>query len=289
VSDFVQNTVDVATTWICPTCKAAVGTPFCARCGEEPIAAVDLTLRGLVAKIFNALTSIDARVMSTAWRLIRHPGEITLAWTDGARRRYVAPFQLFLLANVIFFALQSATGTDVFGSSLDSHLHHQDWSAPAQALLDEHLAAKGLSYETYAPAFDRAVVLNAKSLILLMTIPFAALLPLVFFREHRPLMLHVVFAVHVYTFLLLLFCVALLAAKASEWAGSGGLQAPMVDNVLSVFNLLACAIYLYAAIGLVYEARGWWRVAKAALLAVATGLVVLMYRFVLFLITLYGT
>jgi hypothetical protein len=48
------------------------------------------------------------------------------AWTSGVRKPYVAPFQLFLIANVLFFAMQWLTGENVFSSSLDSHLHHQD-------------------------------------------------------------------------------------------------------------------------------------------------------------------
>jgi hypothetical protein len=48
-------------------------------------------------------------------------------------------------------------------------------------------------------------------------------------------------------------------------------------------------LYLYAAIGPVYGASGAMRVAKAVVLTLAVGLIVLGYRFVLFLITLYGT
>jgi len=264
-------------------------TPFCARCGEEPLAPRDLTLRGLVERLLHTLTSIDARVARTAWHLIRCPGDLTVAWAQGVRRPYVAPFQLFLIANVVFFALQSLTGTNIFSSTLDSHLHHQDWSDLARSLVADRLAATHTSLESYAPLFDRAVVLNAKALIVLMTIPFAALLPLMFLREGRPFMLHVVFSVHLYTFLLLLFCVALLAARSSEWAGAGGLDTPMVDNVLSLLNLVACAIYLYLALGPVYRTRGWARAMQAMALALAVGLIVLSYRFVLFLITLYGT
>jgi hypothetical protein len=80
----------------------------------------------LVEKIVHALTSIDARAACSAWTLLRHPGRLTLAWTSGVRKPYVAPFQLFLIANVVFFPLQSLTGQDVFSSSLASHLHHQD-------------------------------------------------------------------------------------------------------------------------------------------------------------------
>jgi hypothetical protein len=62
-----------------------------------------------------------------------------------------------------------------------------------------------------------------------------------------------------------------------------------VDNVLTVINLLACATYLYFATGAVYAARGAMRVVKAATLAIAVGAIVLGYRFLVFLITLYGT
>lgn len=279
----------VSAPWTCPTCKTIVTTPFCSQCGEEPVAPHDLTLFGLAEKVSHALTSIDARTVRSARTLVRHPGELTLAWTGGVRKPYVAPFQLFLIANVLFFALQWATGENVFSSSLDSHLHHQDWSDLAQLSVSQRLAASHMTVEQYEPLFNRAVVLNAKSLILLMTLPFALLLPLAFLREHRPFMTHMVFSLHLYTFLLLLFCVALLVAKLSALLGFGGLDAPMVDNVLSGANLTMCALYIYLAIGPVYGATGASRIGKAIVLALAAAAIVLGYRFALFFITLYAT
>lgn len=277
------------TPWTCPTCKVTVATPFCAQCGEEPIAPTDLTLRGLAAKTLHALTSIDARAARSARMLLRQPGELTLAWTGGIRKPYVAPFQLFLIANVIFFAVQWATGENVFSSSLDSHLYHQDWSELARSSLSRRLQANHMTVAQYQPAFDRAVVLNAKSLILLMTFAFALLLPVAFFRERRPFMIHVVFSLHLYTFLLLLFCLALLAARLSASLGFGGADTPMVDNVLSIANLTACAVYIYLAIRPVYGAKGMRRVAEATVLALAVAAIALGYRFALFFITLYAT
>jgi hypothetical protein len=281
--------VSGAIPWTCPACLRTIGTPFCAECGEEPLALHDLALRGFAEKTLHALTSIDARVARTAWQLLRAPGALTLAWCAGVRKRYVAPFQLFLIANVIFFALQWLTGTHIFSSTLDSHLHHQDWSELAGTLLAGRLDATHRTLEGYAPLFDRAVVLNAKSLIVLMTLPFALLLPLAFLRERRPFMVHVAFSLHLYTFLLLLFCAALLAARLSAFAGAGGLDSPHVDTLLSVVNLAVCAAYLHAAIGPVYGARGATRVVQALVLTLAVGAIVLGYRFALFVITLYGT
>lgn len=278
-----------ATGWQCPTCDARVTTPFCATCGEEPPAPRDLTLRGLTAKLIHLATSIDARTIRTARCLLRHPGALTIAWLRGVRKPYVAPFQLFLIANVIFFALQWLTGETVLSSSLDSHLHHQDWSALAGSLVSRKLQSTHTTLDLYAPVFDRAVVVNAKSLIILMTLPFALLLPLVFWRRQRPVMAHVVFALHLYTFLLLFFCLALIAAKLSALLGFGGLESAPVDNVLSVVNVVACALYLFAAMGPVYGAAGALRWAQTIVLVVAVGALVLGYRFVVFLITLYTT
>lgn len=275
--------------WTCPTCRVTVATPYCATCGEEPVAPGELTLGGLVSKIFHALTSIDARAARSARWLLSRPGQLTLAWTGGIRKPFIAPFQLFLLANVIFFAVQWATGENVFSSSLESHLHHQDWSALAEPLVARRLEATHTTIEQYEPAFDRAVVLNAKSLILLMALVFALFLPLAFFPERRPFMTHVVFSLHLYTFLLLLFCLALLVARLSAWLGFGGLDTPAVDNVLSIANLTACAVYLHLAIRPVYGTSGARHVATTALLALAVAAIALGYRLALFFVTLYGT
>jgi len=202
--------------WTCPTCKKTVHTAYCAQCGEEPHGPHEFTFRGVAAKLVHALTSIDARVLRTAWCLLRHPGRLTLAWVAGTRKPYVAPFQLFLLANVLFFALQWLTGTNIFSSTLESHLHHQDWSELAESLVARRLDKTRIPLELYAPIFDQAVVINAKSLIVLMTVPFAVLLPVIFYCAHRPLMVHVVFSLHHYTFLLLLFCASLLAALGAH-------------------------------------------------------------------------
>jgi Protein of unknown function (DUF3667) len=275
--------------WTCPACQEIVVTPFCSRCGEEPLAPRDLTVRGLAEKLIHALTSIDARAVRTTQRLLRFPGDLTLAWTSGVRKPYVTPFQIFLIANVIFFGVQWLTGEIVFSSPLASHLHHQDWSELAQTLLAKHLESEHIKLEEYAPIFDRTVVLNAKSLIVLMTIPFALLLPLVFVRERRPFMTHVAFSLHLYTFLLLLFCIGLIAAKVSALLGFGGLESARVDNVLTAVNLVACALYVYIAIGPVYGAAGATRLIQAIVLSIAVAAIVVGYRFVLFLITLYAT
>src|SRR5262245_30377198 len=154
----------VAQSWICPNCTVPVHTPFCPTCGEHPVGPRDLTLRGLLGQLWKALGGVDSRLVRSFRCLIHHPGALTAAYHQGQRKPYLGPFQLFLIANAVFFAVQSLTHTPILSSPLDSHLHTQDWSHLAQQLVSQRLQSSGLVLDRYAPLFDQAVTLHAKSL-----------------------------------------------------------------------------------------------------------------------------
>jgi hypothetical protein len=275
--------------WTCPSCGRTATSPFCPGCGERPITPLDLSLKGIAAQLMKTVGGVDGRLMRSVRALLGRPGSLTQAYAEGRRKPLVGPFQLFLIANVVFFAVQSLTHTRVLSSSLDSHLHGQDWSALAQELVARRLASTHTTLESYAPLFDRAVVLNAKALVIMMVVPFALLLPLVFGRSRRPFSIHVVFALHFYAFLLLLFCVALAAAGIDALVGGAGLASASMDNAFNAVIVAAATLYLYAASAVVYGERGAVRIAKAAVLAVAVGAIVVGYRFAILLVTLYST
>jgi hypothetical protein len=212
-----------------------------------------------------------------------------VAYLRGQRKAYLPPFGIFLLANALFFTVQSLTGENVFSTTLASHLHHQDWSAFAQQLVTQRVESLHTTLDRYAPAFDHAVEVNAKSLIILMVLAFALVAPLVFYRSRRSFGTHLVFSLHLYALLMLLFCLALAIAALDVWFGGAGLASARVDHVLSVAQLLVCALYLYVATGTVYGTRRGARVVQVALLLLAIACLVQGYRFVLLPITLYTT
>jgi hypothetical protein len=275
--------------WICPACDRTVATKYCPDCGERSPSTSDLSIRGLFRQAVHAFTDIDGRVIRSFRYLVTRPGALTVAYLRGQRKAYLLPFEIFLVANVLFFAVQSMTGEDVFSTRLDSHLHHQDWSAYAQQLVAQRVESLHTTLDRYAPVFDEAVGVNAKSLIILMVLAFALLPPLLFYRSHRSFGTHLVFSLHLYAFLLLLFCVALGVAGVSKWFGGAGLASPRMDHALSIAQLLICAVYLYVAVGAVYGSKRGIRIVQVAVLALAVACLVLGYRFVLLPITLYTT
>ena len=274
--------------WTCPSCRIVVSTPYCPACGERPLHPRALTIRGLSDQAFEAFTNIDGRLLNSFRCLVSRPGALTVAYLEGRRKPYLGPVALFVATNVAFFAMESLTQGLVFTTPLDSHLHTQPWSDLARPLVARRMASLGTTIELYAPRFDAALALHARSLILLMALSFAVLPAIVFRRRARPFAAHAVFSLHLYGFMLLLFCVA--TAIPAAGLVFGGVRSPsrLLDGILSVSLLVACGIYLYFAIGTVYGGSRAARVIESIGLTIGVAAIVLAYRFVLFLITLYS-
>ena len=273
--------------WTCPGCGKKRATTYCPACGEEPLRPRDLKVDDLATRIFAALSNVDGKLLRSFRALLAMPGALSEYYVAGQRRSWLGPLQLFLIANALFFAVQSWTHLAIFSSPLDSHLHNQDWQELARSMTAARLQARHETLAALAPVFDRAALLNAKALIILMALAFAPFLPLFYPGARRAFGAHVVFALHLYTFILLLMCVSMLLAEADLLAGGGGLASGPVDIALTLFNLAGCAVYLHAATGRFYGSRGAARIAKIVLLTLLVGTLVPGYRFAIFLITLY--
>jgi hypothetical protein len=249
----------------------------------------ELTLRGFLEHMFEAFTSVDSKLIRSFRYLVIRPGELTVAYLEGRRAPYLKPVPLFLIANVLFFAIESLLGGAVFSTPLDWHLHRQPWSGFAPQLVADRLDTLHTTLELYAPVFDKAVAIKARSLIIFMALFFSLVPMLVFIRSKRPLVSHAVFALHLYTFMLLLFCVAIAIPALSAWMGGPGFDSDGLDHFLSISLLLICAAHLFIAVRAVYGVRGFARVLSVVVLAIALGVVALGYRFFLFVVTLYTT
>jgi hypothetical protein len=273
--------------WTCPGCGRRRATAFCPSCGEEKLRPRDLKVDDLARRIFAAFSSVDGKLMRSFRALLATPGALSGYYVAGERRSWLGPLQLFLIANALFFAVQSWTHLAIFSSPLESHLHNQDWQEIARSMTAARLQARHETLAAFATVFDSAALLNAKALIILMALAFVPFLPLLYPGARRAFGAHVVFALHLYAFILLLMCVSILLAEVDLLLGGGGLASEPVDIALSLFNLAACAVYLYPATGRFYGSRGAARIAKVAALTAAIGAIVLAYRFTIFLITLY--
>src|SRR5205085_9903363 len=94
--------------WVCPNCRTLTASAYCPACGERPAGPRDLTLGALGLEAFEAVSSVDGKLLRTMRTLILRPGALTAAYEAGARKPYIGPLGIFLAANALFFAVQSA-------------------------------------------------------------------------------------------------------------------------------------------------------------------------------------
>jgi hypothetical protein len=279
---------------MCPTCREERATQFCGTCGEKRLDHHDLTLAGLVGHAVESLTHVDGRVFRSVRDLVTRPGALTAAYMRGQRRPYFAPFQMFLVTNVLFFVVQSALGFQMLSNDLGSHIGtwkgSQFYSAIARPIAERRLAATGRTIEQYTDVFNHAVRVNAKGLVVAM-VPMVGLVLLAFFpRARYPVTTAIVLALHFLAFFLLLeaLVMPLLAVPAGRLLSAlsvGWLWDPLISAV--VFAI--CAVWIYKASRVVYGASARSAALKAAGIAALLVPVVICYRFIVFLVTLFTT
>jgi len=278
------------TRWTCQTCGASAGAAYCGACGERRLSERDLGVLALLGQVFESITNVDGRAFRTFRALFLQAGELTLAFLEGRRKQHIPPFQVFLIANVAFFFLQSLLGVQVLSNTFASHVEKRAYSQRALAIATQRLEKAGITRESYEPIFDSAVDVNAKALVVLFVPPCALLAWLFSLGRGRPGSVHWVFALHFVAFWLLLFTAIgpLIALSVGSALKLAGISEKWFDAIASWLLMGLSAVWVYRAFGRVYGGGVARRALGAALIAFLIP-VIRVYRFAVFLITLYTT
>ncbi|HUM13938.1 MAG TPA: DUF3667 domain-containing protein [Myxococcaceae bacterium] len=87
----------------CLDCGALMLGPFCASCGQksEP---EHRSLWQLVKDAVGPAVLLESKLWWTLATLLRHPGALSEAYTEGKRSRYIRPLRLYFWVSVLFFS-----------------------------------------------------------------------------------------------------------------------------------------------------------------------------------------
>lgn len=285
----------------CPSCGASVDARYCPECGERRIHDGEWSLRRFLSDALRELLGgADSRLWQSFRLLALRPGALTREHLRGRRRPYLKPIQLFLLANLFYFFVQPLTGYTGYNTPLRSQMERQYYSAPAglEARAIEQAAERGIELEMYAQLYDLQSGNLAKTLIIFMVPLLALVLALLLFPLGRPLVQHLVFALHYFAwelvfvsslFLLLWGHVLGLAnAIAPGWREIGELGWAG-ETVVVLATEMATAplilVYCYLATRRAYGLSRFAAALVAAAVYPALLAITLCYRFSLFWIT----
>ena len=221
----------------CLDCGAAMQGPYCASCGQknEP---EHRSLWQLVKDAVGPAVLLESKLWRTLGTLLWRPGELSLAYTEGRRTRYIRPLRLYLWVSVLFFStlallpapvhtLRLSKGGRVhipFAPELEKRLQkklqpYEDATDPGSvATTPPGTAAEG---RTQADERLRIELVSRLPKALFLLLPVFAVLLRVLWRK-RPYVDHLVFALHAHTVLFLGLGVGAIPWEPLELVGLGG-------------------------------------------------------------------
>lgn len=220
----------------CITCNEPLKGKFCYNCGEKVVEKSDFSIKTILQQFVDGFTNFDSKFIKSFWFLLFKPGQLTENYVNGIRKPFMKPFQLFIVANVLFFLILS--GADIFRIPSDYFFSVETNLKD----LEEIVSTKLESVEVLKQVYDTETLTNSKLYIFIL-IPFLSLMIwLVNFKKKLQFGIHAIFAIHYLSFFML-FCITLIVFPESI------LTPTFIKSTLFSFNF----IYLAFAIKRFYS------------------------------------
>ena len=273
-----------ASTVTCLNCGQPAGPAFCGHCGQ----AIDDRRSPLVALIREGVEeafSVDGRTIRTVKALVR-PGQLTRAYLDGKRVRYLAPLSLYLLSSVLLFSsVLTLEPPDARNLTIEIAGVRMTEGPPnggratltrveQRAFFGRWIASRYTDRVARLRALPPQELVNRlfdglRRVLPMALIAFVPLLGLaikvLYFRRHVLYVDHLLFAVH--------FQSAVFLSMSAMWILLRLTGVPFPFNVVTYVFLffLMITVYLSLALRHVYGEKRLMRWAKTALLVFAYG------------------
>jgi thiamine biosynthesis protein ThiS len=278
--------------WTCPSCNAANPSDFCASCGEKKPSPHDLSMGHLLSHAGETLFHWDSKIFRTIRLLFNRPGLLTSEYVNGRRKPYVHPFQVFFIANLLYFLLFPILGWSGLKTPLVIYQTDMSYRVWASRMAAHRAEVKGVSMGEFTQRFDHAADVESRSLVLLMVPLFALAAGVLGWSKRRFFAEHVVFALHFYAFWIITILIVLYGgafAVLLAWKSLGhAVSFRYLDARLFEVSEIIVATYLALALRRFYGDSKPTAIIKAVLLAGSTFYVLQAFRFVLFLTALYS-
>jgi hypothetical protein len=242
---------------LCPTCGHQFLGKYCVSCGEKKISHHDFTTHHFIEESIEGFTHFDNKFFRSIRDLMGRPGMLTRNFEEGRKVRFMKPMQLFIICNLLFFLLVG--GANIFAVHLNSFLRDSKnaFFDTRNYFIQKVGADADLPHLT--ALFNERMASQSKSFIILFIPFFAFSCALFFFQKKKPLGLHLVFATHFFSFLLLFFTLFhLLLELPNKWFIH--LPAVSFNQFATIFNFLALVVYFALAVRRFYKVKWSWAV-----------------------------
>lgn len=265
----------------CPNCGNALLGKYCYSCGQKKIDDKERTLKHFFSEFVHASFHIEHNIIGSFWKLLTRPGFVTREYIEGRRKRYMSPFAVFAVINILYFLFSPL-------SDLSLKLYEQDdqyYGQLAQEMINARLETRSIAFEQYAAKYDKTSSSLSKLLVIINVPIFCAFIMLMYIRKRSMYFAdHLIFALNYFAFLLLY---SLLVVGIFMLTTATGIDTP--SYLFTLFFFGGGILYLVFSIRKVYQ-EGWvLTLIKSVFILAGFMITHFIYRFILFMITFAAT
>lgn len=278
----MENTTD------CPNCNTPFTGPFCHACGEKKRSHHDFAITHFLKELFEKFTHLDSKLIRSVWLLIAKPGFLTAEYIRGKRVPYEKPLALFFIINVLYFLSIGINTTRTFETPLVTQLRNP-YHPVVKSLLNERFHGDTAQVDAYSAVFNEQNHTLAKSLLLLI-VPFIACLTALLYRRKKMYFgEHLVTGIHFLALMLVQNIVVGILLRGSLFYTLFG-PYPWIGYVMEFVEPIVWTMLLsWLTFKTVFKENAGVTLVKAFLFSMAWLPVLIIYRFIVFLVTFYTT
>ncbi|HLP96005.1 MAG TPA: DUF3667 domain-containing protein [Saprospiraceae bacterium] len=262
----------------CVSCGAKMKGDYCRKCGEKKIIPErDFSLIKFLTQNLWHVMHLDFKLLKSVWLLFSKPGFLTSEWIVGRRVGYMKPWQLFIVAGLLFYFFLPTTPAyfstpdDLMVGYKNHKLLMNTFNYDFEKVLSEKAIINQVNEETLKIKIASKSSEHSKTFLFLI-IPFWGGLIYLFFQKKMPWMSpHLIFAIHGITFYML---TDLAIHAVLEMAG---FSIPTKSIVLPLL-LMIYSIFLFWAIRRVYESNLSKTLLKTVGVLAGFIIVIIIYR-----------
>ncbi|MEP6494661.1 MAG: DUF3667 domain-containing protein [bacterium] len=285
----------------CAKCGAEGIGGFCGNCGAKLAVRRDLSVKHFLAEATVAVTDFDSALISSFRTLFHTPGVLTASYLSGERYRFLPPFRVFLLCNLLYFVAVAHFGFTVLSAPLRVQADEMTYHTITQAVLTKRLhfekpavtaaqkAHREAIQKSFETKYDGATEGIAKVIVVVLIPLYAILLQVLFVGARRFFAEHLIFSTHFVAYLLIAIPAVGLSISGYRIALYSVTHIlPPDDEILyGTAIMIAVGAYVYAAQRVVYGSGRLATLARTAVVALTLVPMVVAFKFVLFFATLY--
>ena len=238
----------------CPNCETSLAGEYCQRCGQQAFTPHHFALSHFLRHAVHDLTHFDSKIFRSLLPLVFKPGFLTSEYIAGRQKSYIKPITMFVLVNLVFFLMVHRMGMlnwTLAGVTAGPH------GAFAKKLVAEKIAAQQIAPEAFETHFNQVLRYNQKSMFFFLIPLFGAALKVLYLRQRRYYVEHLIFSIHFHSY----FLIFVLAGMPLLMLGLGLFDLCFGTSLARLFGndpyilvplLLGMLIYLFFALRRVY-------------------------------------